>query len=198
MGAGLTLILGEARSGKSTHAEKLAAAYQRVAFVATAQAFDDDMAARIAAHRAPRPAHWTTIEAPRNVGSAIGQAGGQAHSQALSQTHSQTHGAGDAWQVVVVDCLTLLASNVLLAQPDPTDVAAVEAALRCEVDGLLAAYRDGDAAWIIVSNEVGLGIVPDNALGRVYRDLLGRANQQIAAEADTVLFMVAGLPMRVK
>lgn len=182
MGSELILILGGARSGKSTHAEKLAAAYDKVAFVATAQAFDEDMAARIAAHRAGRPAHWTTLEAPYQVGGAIAQA----------------EADGGLWDVIVVDCLTLLASNVLLAQPDPADVPGVEAALRAEIDGLLAAYQASDAAWIIVSNEVGLSIVPDNALARVYRDVLGRANQQIAAQADTVLFMVAGLPMRVK
>lgn len=182
MKVGLTFILGGARSGKSTHAEQLAGAYARVAFVATAQAFDDDMAARIAAHRAARPAHWTTIEAPHQVGRAI--------------THAQSTGNG--WDVVVVDCLTLLTSNVLLTQPDPTDGPGVEAAIRAEADELLAVYRASSADWIIVSNEVGLGIVPDNALARIYRDALGRANQRIAAQADAVLFMVAGLPMRVK
>ena len=100
--------------------------------------------------------------------------------------------------MVLVDCLTLLASNVILALPEPVGVAAAEDALRAEVDALLAAYAESRATWIIVSNEVGLGIVPSYPLGRVYRDALGRANQQLAAAADEVLFMVAGLPMRVK
>jgi adenosylcobinamide kinase/adenosylcobinamide-phosphate guanylyltransferase len=105
--------------------------------------------------------------------------------------------AGD-WEVVLVDCLTLLASNVILALPEPVEIAAAEAALRVEVDALLAAYAASRASWVLVSNEVGLGIVPAYPLGRVYRDALGRANQQLAAVADEVLFMVAGLPMKVK
>jgi adenosylcobinamide kinase / adenosylcobinamide-phosphate guanylyltransferase len=175
----LTLILGGARSGKSSYAEQLAAqAGGQVLYVATAQAWDDEMAARIAAHRAERPAHWATLEAPRQVGAAIA--------------------AAPAADVVLIDCLTLLASNVILALPAAEDAHAAEAALRAEVNALLAAYATSSASWIIVSNEVGLGIVPATPLGRVYRDALGRANQRLAAAADRVLFMVAGLPMTVK
>ena len=97
-----------------------------------------------------------------------------------------------------MDCLTLLANNVMMALPEPVESEPAEAALRAEVDALLAAYRASQASWILVSNEVGLGIVPATPLGRIYRDALGRANQQLAAVADEVLFMVAGLPMRVK
>lgn len=176
----LTLILGGARSGKSTHAEQLAAAQGgRVLYVATAQAWDDEMAARIAHHRAARPAAWRTLEAPHNVGATI-------------------QAAADSADIVLVDCLTLLANNVIGALPEDAPVDRAEAALRAEMDALLAAYAAGDATWIVVSNEVGLGIVPAYALGRVYRDALGRANQQIAASADRVLFMVAGLPLTVK
>jgi adenosylcobinamide kinase/adenosylcobinamide-phosphate guanylyltransferase len=183
MGKHLTLILGGARSGKSSYAEQLAAQRgQRIAYVATAQAWDDEMAHRIENHRRQRPATWETIEAPSQVGAAIAAAEAS---------------AGD-WDVVLIDCLTLLASNVILALPEPVETPAAEAALRAEVDALLDAYQASKASWILVSNEVGLGIVPAYPLGRVYRDALGRANQQLAAVADEVLFMVAGLPMRVK
>jgi len=176
----LTLILGGARSGKSTHAEQLAAAHGgRVLYVATAQAWDDEMAQRIAAHRAQRPNHWHTLEAHLEVGKAI----------AAAETPAD---------LVLVDCLTLLASNVILTLPDTVTTPEAESAVAQEVADLLAAYAAGDASWIIVSNEVGLGIVPAYALGRHYRDALGRANQHLAAAADRVLFMVAGLPMTVK
>jgi adenosylcobinamide kinase / adenosylcobinamide-phosphate guanylyltransferase len=187
MGKGLTLILGGARSGKSTYAEQLAAQRgKRVAYVATAQAWDDEMALRIANHQAQRAAGWITLEAPQQVGATVAAA------EAAART------AGGEWEVVLVDCLTLLANNVILALPEPVEIPAAEAALRVEVDALLAAYAASNASWILVSNEVGLGIVPAYPLGRVYRDALGRANQQLAAMADEVLFMVAGLPMRVK
>lgn len=181
MGRSLTLILGGARSGKSTYAEQQAAAAGgRVLYVATAEAWDDEMRARIAAHRAQRPAMWRTIEAPRAVGAAVDTA------------------LDDGADVVLVDCLTLLANNVLIALPEGSDERAATAALNEELDALLAAYEQSDAAWFVVSNEVGLGIVPAYPLGRVYRDALGRANQRLAAVADRVIFMVAGLPMTVK
>lgn len=183
MGKQLTLILGGARSGKSSYAEQLAAQCgTRVVYVATAQAWDEEMVLRISNHQAQRALHWITVEAPLRVGEIL----------AAAET-----AAGD-WEVVLVDCLTLLASNVILSLPEPVETPAAEAALRVEVDALLAAYAASRASWILVSNEVGLGIVPAYPLGRVYRDALGRANQQLAAVADEVLFMVAGLPMRVK
>jgi adenosylcobinamide kinase/adenosylcobinamide-phosphate guanylyltransferase len=170
----LTLVLGGARSGKSTFAERLAAKSTRVTYLATAQAFDDEMRARIAKHQADRPAHWLTAECPYQP------------SAALREQAAQT-------DCFLLDCLTLLVSNLLLThEADP--VPAVET----EINALLAAYRDSDASLILVSNEVGLGLVPDNALGRQYRDLLGRVNQRIAAQADVVYFLVAGLPIDVK
>jgi adenosylcobinamide kinase/adenosylcobinamide-phosphate guanylyltransferase len=175
----LTLILGGARSGKSAYAERLAPRLGgRILYVATAEAGDDEMAERIAAHRAGRPAGWTTLEAPRGVGPAI-------------------QGANEH-DVVLLDCLTLLANNVIVPLPEPISAAEAEAALRREVDGLLAAYTAGRAAWLVITNEVGLGLVPPYPLGRVYRDALGRANQQLAAAADHVYFMVAGLPLVLK
>lgn len=176
-----TLILGGARSGKSTYAEQQAAAATgEVLYVATAEAWDDEMRQRIAAHRAQRPATWRTVEAPRQTGAAIRAA------------------MTPAITCVLVDCITLLASNVLLALPETSDEDTATAALNAEIDLLLAAYAASRANWYIVSNEVGLGIVPAYPLGRRYRDILGRANQRLAAAADRVLLMVAGLPLTVK
>jgi adenosylcobinamide kinase/adenosylcobinamide-phosphate guanylyltransferase len=180
LGGKLILILGGARSGKSAFAQQLASALgSKVLFVATAEAGDDEMAARIARHRAQRPAGWRTLEAPRAVGQAI---------QRLS------------WpaQVVLLDCLTLLASNVVGALGPPLSVEAAEQALQQEVEGLLEAYRADRASWIVVSNEVGWGIVPDSLLARAYRDALGRANASLAQAADEVYLLVAGLRMRLK
>jgi adenosylcobinamide kinase/adenosylcobinamide-phosphate guanylyltransferase len=180
----LTLVLGGARSGKSSHAEALAA--QRgghVLYVATAEAWDEEMRLRIEAHKAQRPAHWHTVEAPRRPGQAV---------TAALADQDITPG------VVLVDCLTLLANNVLVTLPESAGEAEATAALMAEVDELLAVWRASAAEWVIVSNEVGLGIVPAYPLGRLYRDALGRANQHIAALADTVVFMVAGIPMQVK
>ncbi len=180
MNRSLTLVLGGARSGKSAYAERLAArAGGRILYVATAEAGDDEMGERIVAHRAGRPAGWTTLEAPRDVGAAI-----------LAR--------GTDYDVVLLDCLTLLANNVIVPLPEPISAPKAEAALKREVDGLMAAYTAGSAKWLVISNELGLGLVPPYPLGRVYRDALGRANQQLAGAADHVYFMVAGLPMVVK
>ncbi len=181
MGKELILILGGARSGKSSYAEKLALelAGPDVLYIATAQAFDDEMRARIAAHRAARPAGWRTLEAPSLLPAPLAEAIGPARG-------------------VLLDCLTLLASNAVLALGDAPSAQEAEAAVDAEVSALLAAWRDGAATWIVVSNEVGLGLVPPYPLGRAYRDALGRAHQRLAAAADRVLFMVAGLPLRVK
>jgi adenosylcobinamide kinase/adenosylcobinamide-phosphate guanylyltransferase len=150
-----------------------------VLFVATAEAWDEDMTQRIARHRQERPTAWRTLETPRQVGRTI------------------AHHLHDT-AVVLIDCLTLLVSNTLLhcgASPDP---AAAEAAVQEEVAALTQTCQTTAATCIVVSNEVGLGLVPDNPLGRLYRDLLGRANQALAARAEAVYFMVAGLPVDVK
>lgn len=178
MGA-LTLVLGGARSGKSTFAEQLA---QReggdaVLYVATAEAGDEEMARRIQVHRRSRPATWQTMEAPRDVGQAV-------------RNHDEV-------AVVLLDCLTLLVSNCMNEAGDPF-TAAVTARIQGEIDQLLCAVRDRSAHFIVVSNEVGMGLVPSSPLGRAYRDHLGRANQTLAQAADTVILMVAGLPLFVK
>ena len=175
----LILILGGARSGKSSYAETLAAEMGRhVLYVATAEAKDDDMTARIAAHRLSRPDHWQTLEAPIQVGAA------------LSQVDTRP-------DVILLDCMTLLVSNILLAHEAEPE-AVIESAVQTEIKALMSAQTQLNAPLLIVSNEVGLGLVPPYSLGRVYRDILGRANQRLAAEAKKVIFMVAGLPMTLK
>lgn len=175
----LTFILGGARSGKSACAQRLAGqAGRRVLYVATAEAGDEEMMSRIRAHRAERPPEWLTLEAPARIGAALRQA--------------------PPADMVVVDCLTLLANNVIVPLPEPVTYEQAESALMAEIEALLDAYLAGDSHWLVVSNELGLGLVPPYPLGRVYRDALGRANQRVAAAADNVLFMVAGLPLVVK
>jgi adenosylcobinamide kinase / adenosylcobinamide-phosphate guanylyltransferase len=176
----LMLVLGGARSGKSAYAQQIAAVGSgRVLYVATAEGGDAEMARRISAHRASRPPVWQTLEAPLRVGKAL-------------------QGRREDVDLILLDCLTLLASNVLTALPESALEDEAEAALDAEVDDLIEAYRCSAAGWIIVSNEVGLGLVPPYPLGRFYRDTLGRANQRLAALADRVVFMVAGIPMKVK
>ena len=176
----LTLILGGARSGKSRYAEQAAGRLGgRVLYVATAQPGDEEMTARIAAHQAARPADWETLEAASKVGQAIQDWPGQP-------------------DVILLDCVTLLASNVLMGLGELAEEAEAEGALNAEISGLLDAQRARPAHWLVISNEVGLGLVPPYPLGRVYRDALGRANQRLAAAAENVLFMVAGLPLVVK
>ncbi|MBZ9948169.1 bifunctional adenosylcobinamide kinase/adenosylcobinamide-phosphate guanylyltransferase [Mesorhizobium sp. BR1-1-11] len=165
----LTFIIGGARSGKSPHAETLMTALPSPwTYIATAQAYDDEMQQRIALHRSRRGEGWTTIDAPLGLVGAL---------EALPED-----------QPVLVDCLTLWLTNHMLADHD------VEAECRRLAD-MLSRPR---GPWFVVSNEVGQGIVPDNALGRRFRDAAGRLNQQVAAIAETVLLMVAGLPLKVK
>lgn len=177
----LILLLGGARSGKSTTALRMAAerGNNSVLFVATATASDDEMTARIAQHRAERPEAWQTLEAPRQVGAAIAQ-------------------VVPLPSVIVVDCITLLAANALLALPETCTQEQANAAVLSEIDSLLAVQRASAATWIVVSNEVGMGIVPPYRLGRLYRDALGSANQRLAAAADEVYLLVAGLAWRLK
>lgn len=176
----ILFVLGGARSGKSRYAQararEAAGPGGRVVFVATAEARDGEMRERIRRHRLERPPEWTTLEAPLGAGEAVGRAGPQA-------------------DAILVDCLTLLVSNLLLASPD---VGAVEAAVMAEIERVLAGARAGRATVILVSNEVGQGVVPKSELGRAFRDIAGRAHQRVAAEADEVVFLTAGIPQRLK
>ena len=164
------LVLGGARSGKSRHAQQLAeAGGEALVFIATAQAFDGEMTDRIARHRADRDARWRTVEAPLDLPAAI----------------AETDGEGT---MLLVDCLTLWASNMLLADAD-----ADEATAR-----LCAALDAPRGRILLVANEVGLGIVPDNALARRFRDIAGTMNQRVAAIVDRVDMVAAGLPFSLK
>ena len=169
----VTLVLGGARSGKSALAERLAVGGGRVLFVATAEALDDEMTARIAAHRQGRAPSWDTLEEPRQLQEAL-----------RPHLHS--------YDVFLLDCLTMWVSNLLLDQEDPCQG---ERRIVTAANGLLDMIRDSRARWILVSNEVGLGLVPGSPLGRAFRDTLGRVNQTIALRADQVTLMVAGLPL---
>ncbi|NJO83137.1 MAG: bifunctional adenosylcobinamide kinase/adenosylcobinamide-phosphate guanylyltransferase [Blastochloris sp.] len=180
MGKRLIFLLGGARSGKSSYAEKWAQEYgKQVLFVATAQAFDDEMRERIAAHRATRPAAWHTLEAPLQVGNGIQQ-------------------VAIEYDTLVLDCVTLLASNALLQLPEDCTQLQADEAVLSEVDSLIVTYKMSNATWLVISNEVGMGIVPPYRLGRLYRDALGRANQRIAQVADEVQLLVAGISWNLK
>lgn len=168
----LMLILGGARSGKSRYAEGLIAALPPVwnppwIYVATAEPGDEEMRARIAAHRARRGPSWQTVEAPQELAEAV----------ILAQPAP-----------VLVDCLTLWLSNLML----------IDADIEAETVRLERALEAATAPVILVSNEVGSGIVPEHPLGRSFRDLQGALNQRIAARAERVVLMVAGLPLAVK
>ena len=178
------LITGGARSGKSRFAQELALRLGKtVLFVATAVAGDEEMRQRIAEHQRTRPVAWNTLEVTTHVGSEIIQKIGRA-------------------QVVIVDCITLLVSNIFGQYTDQTgeqiDAALVEQEVTTEISELLECLNRIDVSFIMVTNEVGMGLVPANQMGRLYRDLLGKANQLLAQQVDEVYLMVAGVPVRIK
>lgn len=166
----VTLVLGGVRSGKSRFALQQACGFARVCFVATATASDPEMTEKVRRHRAERPNHWETIEEPLALGDAIRAAGARS-------------------DAVLVDCLTIFAANLLaLERPQASQ----------HVDRLLEAIVRTSASVILVSNEVGSGVVPPYESGRQFRDLLGELNQKVAAVADTAVLLVAGLPLVLK
>lgn len=163
-------VIGGARSGKSRHAQRMAeASGDALVFIATAQAFDDEMRDRIDRHRADRDARWRTVEAPIELAEAI--------------SREDREGA-----VILVDCLTLWASNLLLCGGDAEP----------QIAALIEAIARPRGRIILVANEVGLGIVPDNALARAFRDLAGTINQRVAAACDRVDLIVAGIALTAK
>jgi adenosyl cobinamide kinase/adenosyl cobinamide phosphate guanylyltransferase len=169
----ITLITGGARSGKSMQALKLSLPYQRKFFVATGQGLDDEMTARIEFHRTTRPPDFQTVEEPIQVVAAVEKLGKSA-------------------DLVVVDCLTLWISNLMLSS-------GADGPILAEADRLASALKEAPFASIVVTDEVGSGIVPtDHAESRRFRDLLGWTNQKVAAVAQSVLMMVAGYPVKVK
>jgi len=196
----LTLILGGARSGKSSYAEKRAKELggDGVLYVATSETKDEEMVERVIKHRTERPPAWGTVEAPRNVARALRQA----QDTAIRQERSVA-------KVILLDCVTFLVANYLMEAAGPEDDpfddpsadpfdAQIEADVVADVEALVAYVQETEVEMLVVSNEVGLGVVPPYELGRAYRDILGRANQILARHADEVLLFVAGIPMKVK
>jgi adenosylcobinamide kinase/adenosylcobinamide-phosphate guanylyltransferase len=186
----LTLVLGGARSGKSRYAQSLCDSSYGVIYIATARAeegaSDNEMRERIARHRADRPAEWQTIEEPLDLSRAVLEAPVEA--------------------TLLIDCATLWLSNLMWEFREKTG-AEQEELILAEVDELIEAVRrraeKAIATWaagevVIVSNDVGGGLVPEHPIARAFRDMQGFANQRLAPAADTVVFIIAGLPMRLK
>ncbi len=169
----VTLVLGGVRSGKSRYAQQLAEQSRHVVFLATAKITDDEMHAKITRHREERPKEWLTVEEPLEL------------AKVLAEYELKT-------EVIVVDCLTIFASNLLEAEGENND------AIERGVETLCTALQRVQCNVVLVSNEVGCGVVPAYPLGRRYRDLLGEINQRVAAIADDVVLMVAGLPLALK
>ena len=170
----VVLVLGGVRSGKSRYAQQLAERFGRATFVAPAERRDDEeMHRKIERHRADRPAHWTTVEEPIALGRVV-------------QTNE------DNCDAILIDCLTLFGANIM------ESFGSDEAGLESCVEDLCAALKTTSCKVILVSNEVGSGVVPAYALGRRFRDVVGEINQRVAAVADTVVLMVAGLPLPLK
>lgn len=166
----VTLVLGGVRSGKSRFAQKLAEKESSVAFVATAKAVDEEMRNKIRRHQQERPKQWRTVEEPLDLARVFDECAQQ-------------------FKILLVDCLTLFVANVLEADPEMVNA---------RIDGLVEALRHVPTSVVLVSNEVGSGVVPPYSSGRQFRDLLGEVNQKVASVADKVVLMVAGLPLVLK
>jgi adenosylcobinamide kinase/adenosylcobinamide-phosphate guanylyltransferase len=170
------LILGGARSGKSAFAESLAKGHDRVAYIATALIADDEMRRRVDQHRKRRPKNWITYEADTKLDAAI-------RSAAKTAT------------LIIVDCITLYVSNLLVQAPGERGR---QTFIMEEIEEICATARKVTPSVVMVSNEVGMGVVPDTPLGREFRDVQGKANQIVAAAADEVYFVVAGIAQKIK
>ena len=170
----IIFILGGARSGKSTFAVKLAkdSGKKKIAFIATGEALDKEMEKRIMLHKKSRPGNFKTFEELCDVDELLKKITGK-------------------FDVIIIDCLTLFVSNLLLKKYE-------EEKIYKKMSNILALLKKMNAKTIIISNEVGLGIVPDNKLGRDFRDIAGKVNQLVAQKANNVFFMVSGLPWRIK
>ena len=171
----LVLILGGVRSGKSRYAQQLASDVgNRVLFLATAEAGDDEMKRRIARHKSSRPESWRTIEEQMDIAGVLRKNAARA-------------------DAVIIDCVTVWLSNLMMHNEKLS-----EKEMTAVIDRLIDTYAQGEATYIIVSGEVGMGIVPEHPLGRIFRDYLGLANQRLAAKADRVVLMVVGIAMDLK
>lgn len=182
----LTLVTGGARSGKSSFAEERAKGLgANVLYIATAIAFDDEMKERIRRHRLQRPSSWETLEAFRDFGTVL----------------PELLKGRDA---VLLDCMTVMVSNIMLQKAmdweslSTDEINRVETEVSEQVEALLSIIKGADIPFILVTNELGMGVVPASALGRAARDIAGRANQQVARAADEVYFCVSGIPVKIK
>ncbi len=176
----IILVTGGARSGKSRFAEQYAARYgKNIAYIATAEIRDEEMAFRVSLHRKRRPKTWQTFEAPFDA-------------------HLALAAAGDAHDMVLFDCLTLYISNLLCAASDLQDADAIYTSMQEKIKALLTQAKRNAGTTVFVTNEVGAGIVPENQLSRIYRDMAGLANQWMAKDADEVYLVVCGLPVNIK
>jgi adenosylcobinamide kinase / adenosylcobinamide-phosphate guanylyltransferase len=169
----VTLVLGGVRSGKSRYAQQLAEQSRQVVFLATAKITDEEMRMKIDRHREERPKEWLTVEEPLELPKVLAD-------------------HGPDCELVLVDCLTIYAANLLEVEGED------DKAIDRRVEALCEALRIGQCSVVLVSNEVGSGVVPPYPLGRRYRDLLGEINQRVARIADDVVLMVAGLPLALK
>ena len=176
----IVLVTGGARSGKSRFAEQYAAKYgKKIAYIATAQIYDDEMAHRVKLHQARRPAEWRTFEAPFEAEKVLEE-------------------AGRTYDMILFDCLTIYLSNLICSLPNLEDFDRNYRLVRENIDRLIAQAKANAGAVVFVTNEVGAGIVPEHHLSREYRDLAGIANQLMARVADEVYLVVCGLPVNVK
>lgn len=178
----ITLVLGGTRSGKSSYAESLLPREEAAAvlYVATAERREGDaaMCERIQRHQSRRPSHWRTLECPLNLGQ-----------------HLRDYLTASPCDVVMIDCVTMLASNVLFSLPDEENLEALENALRRELGELILGMKNSSCKWVLVSSEIGCGVVPAARLSRNYADALGMCNQLLSAAADRAVLVVAGRPL---
>jgi len=168
----IIFITGGARSGKSSYAASLAEKFSKVAFIAACQPLDQEMAKRIKLHQKSRPKNWQTFEEPRKIAFLLSK-------------------IADSFDCILIDCLTLLISNLMLNKYNEKQVLA-------EASAILKNIKKKKAKTIIVSNEVGMGLVPANKLGRDFRDIAGKVNQLVAKKADEVFWTVSGIPLKIK
>ncbi|HWR62004.1 MAG TPA: bifunctional adenosylcobinamide kinase/adenosylcobinamide-phosphate guanylyltransferase [Clostridia bacterium] len=181
------LITGGARSGKSSYAEKLAKELEgRILYIATSIPFDDEMKSRVKKHRESRPSEWDTYEGYRGLGQVIAE-------------------KGIGYSVILLDCITVMLTNLLLEHPGIDyenacyeDFEEAEKEIRKEAEELLESISCSEATVIMVTNELGSGIVPESLLGRVFRDIAGRVNQYVAERCDEVYVTICGLPLKLK
>lgn len=180
----MILVTGGARSGKSRHAESLLTPYCKVRYIATSQIFDTEMAERIQHHRQSRPRHWQTEE----------------RWQQLSDIITPYN---DPDEAILLECMTTLVTNILFAsggeeEMEQWDFTALEALVNQEIDALITACTHCPSPVVLVTNEVGMGIVPENRLARHFRDIAGRVNQKLAQAADDVWLVVSGIGVKIK